>query len=287
MTQGVTPPAHSFTAAAVCHHRVHMLRRALTLLAALLAAVALSACRVDITVDVSMEPSGSGVVTVTAVADADVVAAAPGLAEDLRSDDLVAAGWVVDGPSPTKEGGLALTIEHTFATPEEATALLATLNGASGPFQGVVLSRLDPEGEVTFTLDGAGRVDAGLAAFADPDLLGTVGATPYAADIAEASLSPTQALSLTFTASLPGTVDSTTSTAEDGSLTWAIPLDGTSVPFATTTTSSGEGNDIWSIVAMVALGLLVVWVVLSAVFIGYVVYLRRQRRLRRSVTPGP
>ena len=263
-----------------------MLRRALTLIAGLGTALLLSACRVDVTVDVSMESNGSGVVTVTAVADADVVTAAPGLAEDLRTDDLVAAGWVVDGPTETEDGGLSLSVEHTFATPAEASALLSTLNGASGPFQGVVLSRVETDADVTVTLDGAGRVDAGLAAFADPDLLAAVGATPYAEDIAAASESPSEALSLTFTASLPGTVDSTTSVADDGSLTWPIPLDGTSVPFTTTSTATSDSGGIWSIVATVALGLLVVWLVLSIVFIGYVVYLRRRRRSRRGTGSG-
>ena len=43
-------------------------------------------CRLDVDVHVAMERDGSGVVTVTAVADAELVARAPGLAADLRLD---------------------------------------------------------------------------------------------------------------------------------------------------------------------------------------------------------
>ncbi|MEI6403188.1 MAG: hypothetical protein WCP59_13465, partial [Actinomycetota bacterium] len=67
-------------------------------------AIALTACRVDVAVDVEMVENGSGVVTVTAVADAELVARAPGLADDLRFDDLLAAGWVLEGPATTADG---------------------------------------------------------------------------------------------------------------------------------------------------------------------------------------
>ena len=66
------------------------------LLALVVVALALTACKVDTTVDVTVNADGSGVITLTAVADADVVAQAPGLAEDLRFDDAIAAGWVLD-----------------------------------------------------------------------------------------------------------------------------------------------------------------------------------------------
>ena len=37
---------------------------------------------------------------------------APGLAADLRFDDAVAAGWVVEGPTATADGGLTVTLRH-------------------------------------------------------------------------------------------------------------------------------------------------------------------------------
>ena len=70
----------------------------------------------------------------TAVADADVVAQAPGLAESLQFADAVAAGWVVEGPTATEDGGLTVTLRHPVTSAEEATNLLASLGP---PFTGM------------------------------------------------------------------------------------------------------------------------------------------------------
>ena len=74
------------------------MRRALAVLAA---ALLVTACRVDTTVTVTVEADGSGTVAVTVTADADVVNQAPGLADDLRRDDVAAACLTVDGPTAT------------------------------------------------------------------------------------------------------------------------------------------------------------------------------------------
>ena len=109
---------------------MHRMRRVLVFL---LAALVLSACRIDSTVTLKVQPDGSGVITLAVVADAAVVKAAPGLAADLRLDDAAAAGWTVDGPKPTDGGGLQVTLTHPFTTVQEATALLQSINGSGGP----------------------------------------------------------------------------------------------------------------------------------------------------------
>ena len=95
------------------------MRRGLIVIAVLL----LTACHVDTTVDIAMGTDGSGKITVTAVADAGVVAQAPGLADDLRFDDVKTAGWTVTGPTPSSDGGLRVELSHAFANPEEATSV--------------------------------------------------------------------------------------------------------------------------------------------------------------------
>src|ERR671911_239027 len=78
------------------------------------------ACRLDVGVVVRLGADGTGEITVTATADADVIAQAPpGLAGDLRFDDAAAGGWVVDGPTPTEDGGLTITLRHPVASAEE------------------------------------------------------------------------------------------------------------------------------------------------------------------------
>src|SRR5262249_16716884 len=123
LSRHLRPPGGS-----TCHNSDTM-RRALIVLSV----IVLAACRVDTTVDITMGQDGSGKITVTAVADAGVVSQAPGLADDLRFDDAEKAGWTVTAPTPTSDGGLKVELTHPFANPEEATALLQSINGSGGP----------------------------------------------------------------------------------------------------------------------------------------------------------
>lgn len=252
----------------------------------LLAALALAACKVDTRVDVAVQPDGTGTITLTAVADAELVQKTPGLAEDLRFDDVTAAGWTVDGPTPTADGGLKVTIAHPFATVEEATALLQSLNGPDGPLHGVVIGRTVTADDITTTLSGTLSVSNGLDAFADPDVLAAIGGSPYAADLAASNLRPADVVTFTFAADLPGTITSstvpgTTPAGQTGSV-WSVPLDGTTADIATTSVlSQGSGGGIWGIVAKVALYALIAWVVLAVAFIAFVAQARRARAQRR------
>ena len=250
----------------------------------LVAALVLTACRVDIVVDVTVQADGSGIVTVLAVADAGVVVQAPGLADDLRFDDAVAAGWQVDGPIPEADGSLSVRMTHAFATVEEATALLASLSGPAGPLHGVALARTIDGSSADVQLTGSLRVDGGLTAFTDSDLLQQVGGVPYADQIAAAGISPADAVGVQFSLSAPGTITSASGTVNNGTATWIVPLDGTPVDVATTASSTGGGepSGLWKIVSLVALGLLVVWVVFATGFIAFVARERKRRAARRA-----
>ena len=65
----------------------------------------LAACQLNVDIAVSMSANGSGSVSVRAVADQALVEAAPSIASQVLVDDLLEAGWLVDGPSPTDDGG--------------------------------------------------------------------------------------------------------------------------------------------------------------------------------------
>ncbi len=266
----------------------------------LVAALALAACKVDTSVDVVVQPDGSGTITLTAVADAELVAKAPGLAEDLRFDDVEAAGWAVDGPTATDDGGLQVVVSHPFATVQEATALLQSLNGPDGPLHDVVLGRTVTDDDITTTLSGSIRVSNGLDAFADPDVLAAIGGSPYADDLAAANLRPADVLTFTFTADLPGdpvvgpsstvattspeaTTDDTAPTRDDDLHVWSVPLDGTTADLATTSVlAQGGGGGVWGTVATVALVALIAWLVFAAGFILLVAKARRDRARRRA-----
>jgi hypothetical protein len=261
------------------------MRRALIVIAVM----ALSACRVDTTVEVSVDQRGAGTIVVTAVADKDVVAQAPGLAQDLRFDDAIAAGWTVPDPENTADGGLQVKLEHAFATPEEATALLQSINGTGGPLHGVALTRTVSQDGTRVALAGTARID-GLVAFADPDMMTALnGVTPYADEIAAANLSPSQAVGVTLRAVLTGKITTATGTVKDGAVSWIVPLDGSQLDLATTAVDDHSTARIWGIAANVALGALVLWCLVAAAFIAWVARQRKRRaQNRRSanrVTP--
>jgi hypothetical protein len=131
---------------------------------------------------------------------------------------------------------------------------------------------------------GSLRID-GLGAFADPDVLAAVGATPYAEEVVATGQGPTQAVVVTVRASLPGTINTATGTVEGGSVSWIVPLDGSQLDLATSATDDHGTAKIWGMASNVALIGLVVWCAIAAAFIAWVVRQRKRRAQRRSPRP--
>lgn len=241
-----------------------MSRRITRRLAAVVAAVAvagsgLASCNVDGTVSLEVRPDGSGQVAVTITADSDVVAAAPELAADLRTADLVEAGWQVQGPEPTDTGGLRVVLRRPFDTPAEATAVLASLNGDKGPLRAVSVARSGKNTNSTWTLSGELVVNGGLEAFIDNQTLELLGAAPYAGDVRAAGLDLGAAVTLRFTADLPGDIESTTAPQGDGRLEWRIPMDGSTTDIATVTKNLDIAATVAGVARPVMFALLVLW----------------------------
>ena len=164
-----------------------------------------------------MIENGSGTVTVTVTADPAIVEQAPGLADDLRFDDVLQAGWTIDGPADTETGGLSVVLAHRFDTPQQATALLATLNGADGPFKAITIDRSATKNAITYTVTGSAGIDD-LGAFADEALVGLVGGQPYADEIG--SRPPADSVRISLIIDVPGSVAETTSTSRKLPLEW-------------------------------------------------------------------
>lgn len=249
--------------------------RLLVLVAALL--LVATGCRLDVDVAVTMERDGSGTVTVTATADAELVARAPGLAADLRLDDLTAAGWVAAGPTETDDGGLRITLTHDFASPAEATALLASLNGRGGPFQGVALTREVDGKRVAYEASGNLQLTGGIDAFADEHVQALGAGTPFAATLAAEGVALPDALAITLQLQLPVEATTTNGTREGDAVWWEVPLDGnaTQVDAAASTNPSSAAK---RVLALLVLGVLIAWIGIAAAFIAYVARHRRPRR---------
>ena len=259
-----------------------MVRRLLLLVACV---IALSACRLDVTVDVAIEPDGTGTVTVIAVADDELVSQVPDLVDDLRLDDAIANGWVVDGPTETDDGGLQLVLTHDVSSAEE---LANVLNSIGPPLTRMAAARTtDPETEqTTNAINGVMQLEDGFASFADADLIDAVGGLPFEEQIAASGLSPADAMSFTYRVSLPGELVSAEEGTEigDGVIEWQAPLDGsdTNLYVQTVQIPAGGGTAWAGPLATISLALLVVWVVLATGFIVFVALARRKKARRRE-----
>jgi hypothetical protein len=159
----------------------------------------------------------------------------------------------------------------------------------------VAIGRTVTDDDITTTLTGNIRVANGLDAFADPEVLAAIGGSPYANDLAAANLRPSDVVTFTLTADLPGepvtvatgsVANSSGATDDTAALVWSVPLDGTTADLTTTSVlAQGSGGGIWGAIATIALIALVTWVVLALSFITFVVVARRHRaRPRESVS---
>ena len=88
----------------------------------------LSACRVETTVVIDVEPDGSGEVAVIVTLDEKAVSAVENiesLSEQLRIADLVDAGWEASEPELSVSDGLTrITATKSFSVPERLPGVL-------------------------------------------------------------------------------------------------------------------------------------------------------------------
>lgn len=251
------------------------LRRPARAVALTAACLMLASCRVDTDVALHVKGNGSGRVVVTVTADAEVVKAAPGLASDVRNDDLTAAGWRTIGPDKTEDGGLTVSFERAFRTPEEATAVLAQVNDTRGPLRQLALVREGKESNSTFTLSGRLEVNGGLEAFADDAALKLLGGAPYAAQVSSTGKDLGKILGITFEAHMPGTVKSTTGNRAEGVISWRVPTDGTPTDVATVTNNVDIAANVARVAKWAVALLFLLWVGASLVLAAMVAARRR------------
>ena len=264
-----------------------MIRRVLALC---ICVAALAGCRVDISVDMVVEPDGTGTITVVATADEDVVAAVPTLADELATDDIVAAGWAIDGPTPLPDGGLTITLRRPFTSDADATN---ALNSLGPPFNQMAVTRNTSGDDTTTRLTGLLGLPDGFESFADDELIAAVGSVPFSEQIAASGATPESSINAVIRAELVGEIDEGETNGTqlgDDRLEWRVPTDGSIVDWRAVAVQS-PGDDRWwarplSVIALVAL---VAWVAFMTLFIGYVIWARWQRthqRRTRSSRPA-
>lgn len=254
-----------------------MLQRLLLLV---LGALVLASCRLDVEVDVVIEPDGTGTVTVTAVADEVLVGQIDGLAESLVFDDVVRGGWEIDGPTSTEDGGLRAIFSHRFSSAQELANLLNSIGPPLGSMQA---GRTTEDEQTTNAVRGTLVLEGGFEAFTDQDLTAAVGGLPFGDRFAAMGLSPDEAMSFRLRIAMPGEVISATGVEVAPQVfEWVAPLDGSQVEVAASTVQRPPEGGAWAgPLATAALVALVVWLVLSGSFIAFVLIARARRARRR------
>lgn len=238
----------------------------------------LTACRVDVDVATRVEDDGSGVVEVTVTLDEEAAAQVPDLAEQLRVDDLQAAGWEVTGPEQGEGGTTVIRASKPFANADEAERVLAEVGGENGILQEIDLSRNRSIARTEHSLDGTLDLSPGLASFSDPALTELLADQPVGfdpADLEEDFGQPVaEMLGFTFTLDVPvGDLDAAgAEVTSDGGRSQAV---WTAAPGEDPLAMEASGAE-WDLIGLAWIG----GAVLSGLLL-LVVLLRRRRRRHR------
>lgn len=215
-------------------------------LAAALAVVALGACRADLSVEVEAAAGGGGNVRATLTLDNDAASQVPDLAQQLRVRDLERAGWEINGPAPTKGGGVTLRVSKSFSSPAGAARAVEELSGAGGPFSTLRLTREGGLWKTKTALRGTVDLTAGLGAFGDPGLAEKLGSPNLGLDpaVVERELGKplAEAVQVEVVGRLPGTVKSNAPATRAGAAVWPVTLGGSA--------SLSASSEVWNVVSL-------------------------------------
>jgi len=175
------------------------------LVAVVLLLLVLAGCRTEVTVDIHVDPDGTGEVVVAARLDADAVAALGGT-DRLALDDLPAAGWTVDGPGTTDDGGAEVSAGKEFTDEASLRAVLDEVVGA-GVFHDTSLEVSDGFARTDYELATTVEVTGDPSQFADDELVELLGGLPLGRTLEELvaeGVADPSAGELVVRATLPG-----------------------------------------------------------------------------------
>ncbi|MEE2768398.1 MAG: HAD-IA family hydrolase [Actinomycetota bacterium] len=227
----------------------------------LLAVLAVSACRAESMVTIEVARDGSGIVAAEVYLDPEATAAVGDLDEQLRYEDLVDAGWSVDSPVRTEDGGTRVTAAKGFEVPGRLGSVLGEILGPT-VFEQVELVRRRSFATTVWQIAGTIDVSRGLELFSDPGLRETLSGLPLGRTEDEiASLvgcdtpcDPAEAFTMELVVVLPGETDTPT-----GISRWTVQLgDQTMTPFELSSTTRHRSARLWLVGSLVLAGLAVV-----------------------------
>ncbi len=185
----------------------------------------LSACRLELDVDVAVEEDGRGTVEVVVAVDPDGIERIGGdLGAVLEVGDLVDAGWAVEGPDVERDGWTRVRFRRSFADPGEANAILEGIAAADGPFQDLVVGYDPSFARSEWTFSGRLDLSGGLATFGDDALTAELDGEPLGQSVEEIEAQLGEPLADVIQAGvavrLPGEVTSNAPTAAGDVVEW-------------------------------------------------------------------
>lgn len=250
-------------------------------------ALVLSSCEVRADVTVAVADDGSGTVEVAVGLDPEATAEVPDLAEQLRTEDLVATGWSVTGPEVDGDGWTWVRAEKGFEGPEDLAQVMSEVAGPQGAFREFNLESNEAFALTTWELTGVVDLSGGLEQFSDPALTEALGGLPLGVDLdalaAESGVHPAESFTVRLIADLPGEVGSTNADTVDGSAVWEWELAGTESEAVGTVTGEAEPVEVSAesseaqLVPRVLIGVAIAAAAL-AVLILVLQLMRRRRR---------
>lgn len=192
------------------------MRRRLLPLVVVLLALATGACRVSLTAGVDVNRNGTGRVTAGVGLDDEAVREVGDLATALRLDDVRAAGWAVEAPHKEGDGLTWVRASKPFTEPEQVPAIVAELNGPSGPFRDFTVTRTKSLTRTKTSFTGTVDLAAGLTGLADPELTAALGDVDLGLDPDGLRTRFGDRLTVQATAGLPGTEITTNAPGREG-----------------------------------------------------------------------
>jgi len=305
-------PVAATTTDAVIRETGRGLTRAIPRLSAVLVILVLGlltvGCRLDMTVKIEVAADGTGQVDVELILDSELAAALPPGADLLLVEDARLAGWVIEGPTPTTDGGLRIQMTKATASMEEIATAIAEIgppltikalerravtgndqasNDQAGndPISPDLIAEIVNRFSLSVTVP-SGNSTEGFAVFSDPDLTSVLGGLPFEEGLIAAGATPANSLGLLVEITAPGRVTKHSgeviSAEDDRSIVqWQIPLDGSTTELSMTTVQGPSGAAWAGGLSQVLVALLVVWVIGSGAFITWVFFARRRRAIAR------
>jgi hypothetical protein len=150
----------------------------------LVAVLALAGCQMTVAVDITVNPDLTGRVVVGVGLDDDALARAGDLDQQLRVDDVRAAGWEVGSARREDDGLTWVRASKTFAGPDQFALVMEELTGPDGVFRDWNLAKGSSIRGTEWTVDGIVDLTGGPESFSDPQLAQSLGGDPFGGSLA-------------------------------------------------------------------------------------------------------